>query len=604
MSYCSLSFGQRNSIHQQIEQARNSGEVFVNLTGIFTQAMPNNKALRNFNKTDDVHFFNYNSDLLKVKKQYISIEIPNNNKTIIVDLIAVPDSFYDYKLTTERGEKLKSNRENLHYRGMVRGDINSLIALSFFEDGMMGICSIENKTYNFSKIADTKNYIMFNENDLAKLTSFNCQTGDTGFVEYSSNVLNSDNINDASNKCLQVYYETNYDLYQNLGNNISSVENFVTGMFNQMALIYQNEDITTSISEIFIWSSEDNYSLGTLSGLSSFVSNRPSFNGDVGQLLTYREDYTDESPYLHILAGGVANGIGGVCVDGNSELSGHSHTQLYPDYESFPVYSRQLTVMTHEIGHNLGSRHTHACVWNGNNTAIDSCADGTEGNCSPPGYPSEGGTIMSYCDRQLVGIDFALGFGLQPGNVIRDKVLNATCIEECYGCLPDIIITDNVSTGDIDYQQAELTITATNSVESGAEALYHAGEEVLLTPDFDALNGSVFRAYIEGCTDNFEKAAESISNDINRGGNAEKIIAQSQLLKIYPNPSKDSFTIDSSQMNEIKSLSIFDLYGRLVTQHSDLKNIKTIDATNWPSGVYICQIQLLNETITKKIIKH
>ena len=46
----------------------------------------------------------------------------------------------------------------------------------------------------------------------------------------------------------------------------------------------------------------------------------------------------------------------------------------------------------------MGSSHTHACVWNGDNTAIDGCA-ATEGSCARGGIPpSNGGTIMSYCD--------------------------------------------------------------------------------------------------------------------------------------------------------------------------------------------------------------
>ena len=35
---------------------------------------------------------------------------------------------------------------------------------------------------------------------------------------------------------------------------------------------------------------------------------------------------------------------------------------------------------------------------------------------------------MSYCHLQNVGINFNLGFGSQPGNVIRNSVANASCI--------------------------------------------------------------------------------------------------------------------------------------------------------------------------------
>jgi hypothetical protein len=89
-----------------------------------------------------------------------------------------------------------------------------------------------------------------------------------------------------------------------------------------------------------------------------------------------------------------------------------------------------VMVITHEMGHLMGSNHTHACVWNGNNTAIDGCA-AVEGDCARPGNPPTGGTIMSYCHLQGVGINFNKGFGPQPTAVILNKIANAgSCLDE------------------------------------------------------------------------------------------------------------------------------------------------------------------------------
>ena len=77
-------------------------------------------------------------------------------------------------------------------------------------------------------------------------------------------------------------------------------------------------------------------------------------------------------------------------------------------YADVPTYSWTVDVIAHELGHLFGSQHTHACVWNGNNTAIDGCYT-TEGNCGNPGEPNKG-TIMSYCHLGP-GKDLSLGFG-------------------------------------------------------------------------------------------------------------------------------------------------------------------------------------------------
>ena len=40
---------------------------------------------------------------------------------------------------------------------------------------------------------------------------------------------------------------------------------------------------------------------------------------------------------------------------------------------------------------------------------------------------------MSYCHLTSAGINLNLGFGPQPGNVIRSEVSNASCLTACSG---------------------------------------------------------------------------------------------------------------------------------------------------------------------------
>src|SRR5690606_19866260 len=99
-------------------------------------------------------------------------------------------------------------------------------------------------------------------------------------------------------------------------------------------------------------------------------------------------------------------------------------------FQNYPTYNWTVLVLTHELGHNIGSPHTHSCSWPGG--AIDDCYE-VEGGCSPGPDPGPaGGTIMSYCHLSgNPGINFANGFGTLPGNRIRNRVTNANCLYEC-----------------------------------------------------------------------------------------------------------------------------------------------------------------------------
>jgi hypothetical protein len=174
------------------------------------------------------------------------------------------------------------------------------------------------------------------------------------------------------------------------------------------------------LQQLYIWTTADPYNgSGSSSNLSSFQSNRSgSFTGTIAQLVTFRS-----------LGGGVAAGFSGIC---NSNRSASMCTSgINTSYSTVPTYSWTVSVVTHEAGHLLGSRHTHACVWNGNNTAIDSCSGATEGGCPLPGNPSGGGTIMSYCHLTSVGINFNRGFGPQPATTIRNRVEGGSCLGTC-----------------------------------------------------------------------------------------------------------------------------------------------------------------------------
>jgi hypothetical protein len=306
----------------------------------------------------------------------------------------------------------------IHFKGVVEGDPTSVVAISVFNHEVMGLISTDHGNIILGRIEkDRENrHILYEDKDLEKGHGFVCGTLDDG-MGYTAEELSSQSTGRDAGDCVRVYIEIDDDIVTQKGG-ATPATNYITGLFNQAITLYSNETVNMMISEILAWTTNSPYTGATSSAmLSSFQANSGDFNGNVGHLVSYQAS-------------------GGIAVLDNLCSSNPDWRKCFSSidatYQNVPTYSWSVMVITHEMGHVIGSKHTHACAWNGNNTAIDGCAGATEGGCAIPPIPSGGGTIMSYCHLTGAGINFNLGFGPQPGNVIRNRV-NATgnCLTSC-----------------------------------------------------------------------------------------------------------------------------------------------------------------------------
>ena len=314
---------------------------------------------------------------------------------------------------------LHEAEEGIHYRGVIKDYPGSVVAISVFGDEISGVISTPengNQILGRYKGSNPRLHLLHEDSKMADHPEFHCQTPDSG-RGYTAEELNSGGELRAAASCVRVYLEVDNDVFVDKGGQ-TGASNYITSVFNQVATLYANENISITLSQIFLWNTTSPYSgSDTYSLLTQFQRTRSTFNGDAGMLLSYRGN------------GGIAV-VDGLCRPYTSFKMGYSG--IGKTFSAVPTFSFTTMVVAHELGHILGSQHTHACVWNGNNTALDACPGFTEGNCAASvTAPTAGGTVMSYCHMNKVGINYAQGFGQQPGNLIRSRIAAASCLQAC-----------------------------------------------------------------------------------------------------------------------------------------------------------------------------
>lgn len=146
-----------------------------------------------------------------------------------------------------------------------------------------------------------------------------------------------------------------------------------------------------------------------------------------------------------------------------------------------------------------------------------------------------------------------------------------------------------------DFKRFQGTITAANTINSGASALYSSGDAVVLQPGFHGKAGSKFRGHIVHC--NSGSQTFSASESMREASNEEGVFTMS------PNPATDNVTIASD--NDIVSITVASLEGTTFFS-SDVKGTSyELNIIDYPKGIYVVNVITAGgETEIKKLIKN
>lgn len=362
--------------------------------------------------------------LLKTRPSQLDITLPVSATNHVTLTLHSAKIFTDnFVIRTNKNERI-AYTPGVYLQGKVAGYPHSIAGISLFSNSIMASFSYNGDNYTIGIWKDKSNtekniYILFKDSDVKFKREFKCGTDDSyDSPQVKSLQIDENNDQVQSNNCIKIYFECDYQMYQDHNSNVTDVTNYVSGFFNITQMIYLNEQINTEISEIYVWTSTDPYTSNATSSayLNDFTSTRTTFNGNLAHLLTTR----------NLNLGGVA-WLDVIC----SQSNPHAFSNIENTYQPYPNYSNTVLIVTHELGHNFGSKHTHWCGWPGG--PIDNCVPVDDGPCTPgPTPPAGGGTIMSYCHLDFnIGTVLSNGFGPLPGNKIRTQYNAATCLTPC-----------------------------------------------------------------------------------------------------------------------------------------------------------------------------
>jgi len=308
----------------------------------------------------------------QVRPEHVTIDIPVAEGKKFTLALKKSDPLSDDFEFKDVDDNLVSFEEGLYYHGIVSGNATSWAAVSIFEGYMRALIVDYEGIYVMSAIDNLDEYyLLYNDKDLTIQYQGYCGVGESNEESLQKTSADAKQVNrnttQTPNEAIRISLEADYSLFMRQDEDFQNLFNYVSATLNEAAILFENNSVNIELSELIVWNRESIYSNErdprlVLAQLGERRKN--DFNGDLLHLFTSVPLYNGGLAWVDAL---------GKCYSFYPKSqTGYELDTHYGPYGlslvnnipcAFSLHHYDVWTLTHEIGHNLGSQHTHEPYW-------------------------------------------------------------------------------------------------------------------------------------------------------------------------------------------------------------------------------------------------
>lgn len=372
-------------------------------------------------------------DILAKSDKHLRLTLPNpSGKAQFTLLLQREDVLSPDALVvaqTDEGAKLVDmHGKFVAYFGTVEGDSQSRVALTVSTLGLFANFNVHGTSYEYSPLQSSLKlslaalmqssstnelgteqptmYVMYETKNILVHKHFECKNPQPTFTEEALKLGASlkekfsaeTHANDLECEVALEIGNHSFEKYRTVENTVAYYLNVMT---NVSQIYIRDANTRTPVVYVRVWATANNpyRSLTKDAGVflealtKEWSQNQKNIPCDAVALCEFFDGN----------GSGIANLNAGSFYACGSEIPALSVNFCEDKFAPFTMYSDDVSLLAHELGHNFGSPHTHSCYWRAGNP-IDTCNKleandtGSCGQDTTIGTKIIAGTIMSYCD--------------------------------------------------------------------------------------------------------------------------------------------------------------------------------------------------------------